>query len=132
MCSIFFDIAAAFDKIWHDGLIYKLIKINLPKFIINWIIHFLSHRFFAVRVNNSITDKSIITTGVPQGAVLSPTLFSIFINDIPINYSRNKCYSLFFADDLCAYFIYKQKRTIVKTIQLYLDRIEKWLKTWRL
>jgi hypothetical protein len=132
MCSIFFDIAAAFDKVWHDGLIYKLIKITFPEYIICWIIEFLANRSFGVRVNNSITDRLIISAIVPQGAVLSPTLFSIFINDIPINYSRNECYSLLFADDLCAYFIYKQKRTVVKTIELYLDRIENWLKSWQL
>ena len=90
------------------------------------------NRLFAVRVNNTITNKLIISAGVPQGAVLSPTLFSIFINDISINYLINKCYSLLFADDLCAYYIFKQKRTVVKKIQMYLDRIEKWLKAWRL
>jgi hypothetical protein len=132
LCTIFFDIASAFDKVWHDGLIYKLIKLNFPKYILCWLMDFLSNRQFAVRINNSITAKRIISAGVPQGAVLSPTLFSIFINDITISYSRNKSYSLLFADDLCYFQVYRKKRTSIKQIQIYLDRIEKWLKTWRL
>ncbi len=129
MCTIFFDIASAFDKIWHEGLIFKLIKLNFPKYIICWINQFLKNRFFAVRMNNIITNKLKITAGVPQGLVISPNLFYIFIND---NYSRNKKYSLLFADDLCSLHIYKKKRTSVKQIQLYLDSLENWLKSWRL
>jgi hypothetical protein len=102
MCTIFFDIASAFDKVWHDGLIFKLMKLKFPDFIVCWLKEFLTNRYFAVRVNNEVTEKIEIKAGVPQGAVLSPTLFSIFINDIPINYVKNNLYSLLFADDLCS------------------------------
>ena len=105
---------------------------NFPNYIVSWIKDFLSNRFFAVRVNSSITDKIEIRAGVPQGAVLSPTLFSIYINDIPVNYSKNKFYSLLFADDLCAFKIYKKSNRINKQIQSYLNLIECWLKKWRL
>ncbi len=89
-----------------------------------WLKQFLTARSFAVRINNTITRKFIIAAGVPQVAVLSPTLFSIFINDIPINYMRNKNYSLLFADDLCSFHIFKKKKTSVKQIQHDLKRIE--------
>jgi hypothetical protein len=133
MCIIFFDIASAFDKVWHQGLIYKSIKLNFPFYIIFWVRKFLNNRMFSVRVNNFITKQMIIGTGVPQGAVYSPTLFSIYINDIPMNFSKNKFYSLLFADDLCAFKIYKKsgKNTNI-CIQNYLNSIENWLKLWRL
>jgi hypothetical protein len=59
-------------------------------------------------------------------------LFSIFINDIPIRNSKNKSYSLLFADDLVSIFIFKKKGQIQSIIQRYLSLIEKWLLNWRL
>jgi hypothetical protein len=76
MCAIFFNIASAFDKVWHEGVIYKLIRLNFPNYIICWVNEFLKNRMFAVRINNEITNKIKIEAGVTQGAVLSPTLFS--------------------------------------------------------
>ena len=132
MCTIFFDIASAFDKVWHKGLLFKLINLKFPNHLISWIKDFLNDRVFCVRVGNSISVTKNIGAGVPQGAVLSPTLFSIFINDIPIKYSKNKFYSLLFADDLCSFKIFKKYGNVNIQIQSYLDQIEKWLKMWRL
>ena len=132
MCAIFFDIASAFDKIWHEGVIYKMIRLNFPNYIICWVNEFLKNRMFAVRINNAISNKIEIEAGVPQGAVLSPTLFSIFINDMPMNFKKNKMYSLLFADDLCSLNIYKKPLRMQKQIQNYLGMIEKWLVKWRL
>jgi hypothetical protein len=132
VCCVFFDIAAAFDKVWHNGLLFKLIKINTPDFIITWIKEFLSNRSFSVKINNYSSEPHPISTGVPQGAVLSPVLFSIFINDIPLQHSKNRKYSLLFADDLVSFFIFKKRGKIQNEIQRYLTLVEKWLITWRL
>jgi hypothetical protein len=64
----------------------------------------------------------LIENDVPKGAVVSPTLFWIFINDIPVNYSKNKFYSLLFADDLCTFKIYKKSGKIINNcLQTYLN-----------
>ena len=99
-CCIFFDIQSAFDKVWHTGLIYKLIKIGIPAYIVIWIKEFLSHRKFRVKLNSYFTKSYDITCGIPQGAVLSPLLFSIFINDVPLYNNQKTKHSLLFADGL--------------------------------
>ena len=131
VCAIFFDIAKAFYKIWHNGLLYKLVEIGVPLYIVNWLKDFLDERYFIIKVNQSLSVKCRIYTGVAQVAIMSPTLFSIFINDIPVgDKSRHK--SCLFADDLCSYFASKSVNEIKKCLNKYLKTIEEWLKTWRL
>jgi hypothetical protein len=130
--AIFFDISQAFDKVWHEGLISKLIKYEIPRYIINWIENFLRERTFVVKVNHFISNEGPIATGVPHGSVLSPLLFSIYINDIPSKYNINKYYSLLFADDLVTYFIYNKPGKVKAIIKGYLLNLEEWLNSWRL
>jgi hypothetical protein len=76
-------------------------------------------------VNISLSKTFAIETGVPQGSILSPTLFSIFINDIPTStHYRNQ--SCLFADDLCTLFYSKSLDETKKQLQKYLDQMEKW------
>jgi hypothetical protein len=133
--SIYFDIAAAFDKVWHEGLIYKLIKIHMPPYLINWIVEFLNNRQFYVVVENIASEKTEIQCGVPQGAINSPILFSLYINDVPTNCKKNSRYSLLFADDLAKLYIFKKvctDKTIEKEINLDLKHLEQWCSKWRL
>ena len=76
---------------------------KIPPQIISWIFDFLQNRTFSVKINEIFSSKYPITAGVPKGAVLSPILFSIFINDIPKTESKNKSNSLLFADDLASF-----------------------------
>ena len=133
--SVFFDIESAFDKVWHEGLLFKLVKIGLPIYLIEFLSEYLSDRTFQVKVGGMVSDFRPIACGVPQGGVLSPKLFSCYINDIPLA-NGNHEFSMLFADDLKASFIYDHKKDnwlfVEQRIQHYLNSLESWANEWRL
>lgn len=130
--AVFFDIEKAFDKVWHSGLIYKLHQYGLPKYLGYWIVDFLRNRTFSVKVDKSISNIYTITAGVPQGAVLSPTLFSLFINDIPLTNQYQKGESSLFADDLAHLNQDRNLKRLEIHVQRYLYLLQDWLSNWRL
>lgn len=97
------DIETAFDKVWMDGLLYKMIQCNYPITIIRLIQSYLYDRKSQVRVNHVNSEEKVIRAGVPQGSVLGPALFSIYINDI-VQFAKTKL--AMFADDtaICTLF----------------------------
>ena len=100
---------------------------KIPPYITLWINNFLNNRSFKVKINESLSPKFPIKAGVPQGSVLSPLLFSLFINDIPKKDQINQSYSLLFADDLTTFFIFKKTGHLNAQINKYLKEVEKWL-----
>lgn len=83
--AVFLDISKAFDKVWHSGLIYKMTEAGISTKLTQLIQSFLSQRKCKVKIGDAISAEVSLEAGVPQGAVLSPTLYSIYTNDIPKN-----------------------------------------------
>jgi retron-type reverse transcriptase len=81
--AVFLDIEKAFDTTWHSGLLYKLSKMEFSTNLIKLIGSFLSNRKFSVSVEGEMSTPREMQAGVPQGSVLSPTLFNMYINDAP-------------------------------------------------
>lgn len=123
---VFLDFSKAFDLVPHNLLFYKLSLLNIDTFVLQWISSFLSGRQQYVEVNDFSSPVSPVTSGVPQGSVLGPILFLIYINDLPTCISSR---IRLFADD-CV--VYRQIRSVNDPLLLQsdLDALSDWCKTW--
>jgi hypothetical protein len=93
--AVFLDIVKAFDTTWHPGLLYKLSKLNFSTNLIKHISSFVSQRKLIVSVEDEMSTPRYLQAGVPQGSVLSPTLYNLYLNETPsVNFAL-------FADDTC-------------------------------
>lgn len=125
---VFVDFSKAFDKVPHKRLLSKLSAYGLDGKILKWIENFLIGRTLQVCVNGTLSTAIVPSSGVPQGSVLGPLLFTLYINDLPATLN-SKC--LLFADDLKMW-------TSISSIdeadefQAVLDRLHTWSCDWML
>jgi len=128
-----YDIHAAFDHVNHTCLIFKLLKTGLPIYLCRWINEFLKDRKFQVKINNKLSTMKSIRRGTPQGCIISPICFNVYINDIPLVEEVNGEMSLLFADDLGDLFIADEINSRLKwRIEMRLNKLETWFFRWRL
>lgn len=125
---IFLDFEKAFDKVPHRRLMYKLSLLNLDSFVFNWIENFLRTRKQFVVVNAAQSNTTPVLSGVPQGTVLGPLLFLIYINDLPSDITNN---IRLFADD-CVLYAKITCNQDQLTLQSDLITIANWCKSWQM
>lgn len=123
------DIEKAFDKVWTVGLIYKLIQQKYPGNIIKLIHSYLENRTLRVRVNNGKSNYKNIKAGVPQGSVLGPKLFNIYINDIP---EMPNTKIALFADDTALYAQSYYAQAARYLIQVHLNKLIEYYSKWKI
>ena len=129
-CGIFIDLKKAFDTVNHKILLLKLEHYGVRGAILKWFESYLTNRTQYVFYNGVSSDTLRITCGVPQGSVLGPLLFLIYINDLP-NISEKLQFFLF-ADDTNIYFDSHDLKTLEKTVNDELKKLSLWLNVNRL
>ena len=124
--EIFLDFSKAFDKVPHQRLLFKLKKYGIQDNTLAWIESFLNNRFQNVKVKNTLSKTLPVISGVPQGSVLGPVLFLLYINDLP-NYIH--CKSSIFADDSK---IYSKIQSMEDSERLQddLNNLVEWSRIW--
>ena len=129
-CGIFIDLRKAFDTVNHNILFKKLEHYGIRGDSLNWFISYLSNRSQYVYLNGESSERKFITCGVPQGSVLGPLLFLIYINDLP-NISKVLNFYLF-ADDTNIYYEDSSLHKLEKRINKELSNLYLWLNVNRL
>lgn len=122
---IYLDFKKASDSVPHQRLLYKLERLGINGNIYNWIEAFLTEREQCVSVNGVKSKWVKVKSGVPQGSVLGPILFTIFVNDLP---DSVESICKIFADDTK---IYSRAAKEENTLHRDLTRLEAWSKTWK-
>lgn len=121
--TIYTDFSKAFDRVSHSILLQKLFKLGFHSSLLQWIRSYISDRRCFVEINGHRSLGFIATSGVPQGSILGPLLFTLFINDIVHCFINSEC--LLYADDL------KIFRTVSNLqdallLQADIDRLSSW------
>ena len=87
--SVYLDISKAFDRVWHEGLIFKIRRCGIRDDLLNLLHIFLSERQQRTAINGKCSSWEGVSTGVPQGSIVGPLLFLVYINDLPDGLQSN-------------------------------------------
>jgi len=126
-CALFLDIQGAYDNVVCDIMIHKLTQLNLPKIFIYFIYNLISNREVQFRFNE-IDRLEIINKGLPQGSILSPLLYSLYVADLKnCTYNLPSIKYLQFADDICVYCSDYSTRQALDTLEQAANIMDNWL-----
>ena len=127
--GVFLDISKAFDKVWHEGLVYKLKSNGIEGQALKILQSFLSDRFQRVVLNGQSSNWEKVNAGVPQGSILGPLLFLVYINDIS---SDLECDVKLFADDTCLFSVIDDPIESSIALNNDLRKIQQWAYQWKM
>ena len=125
---VFCDISKAFDRVWHIGLLAKLSRVGITGNLLQWFQNYLANRKQRVVVNGQSSSWASVLAGVPQGSVLGPLLFLIYINDITSEVQSSEV--RLFADDTILYIFIDNPIQSAQALNDDLARISQWAREW--
>ena len=126
--SVYLDISKAFDRVWHDGLIHKLKRCGVSGQLLSLIRSFLKDRKQRTVLNGQCSNWGDISAGVPQGSILGPLFFLVYINDLTANL---KCNFKLFADDMSLFTVVRKADEAAQHMNHDLQLVSQWAH-WRM
>ena len=129
-CLVLYDFERAFDRVWHDGLLLKLIDAGVSRTLVRWVQEWLKNRLCWVRVEGVRGRTKLFRQGLPQGSVLSPILFLVYINDLVEGLAGGGVEVRAFADDLAVWATGKGVEEGRRRVQWATDVVADWCREW--
>ena len=127
LCTV--DFTKAYDRVWKSGLLFKMLESGLPQCMVAWTKQFLTSRYADVRFRDGTSDQRVMKEGLPQGSVLAPTLWLIYINDISRRWAE--IIASLYADDTAMLSRSKKPTEAAANIQRALDSLYDWCREWK-
>ena len=127
--EIFLDISKGFDRVWHNGLICKIKTFGISDTPLKLIENFLSNRYQRVVLNGQSSSWAEVSAGVPQGSVLGPLFFLMYINDLSCGLSST---TKLFADDTSLFSVVHDVTQSTNELNDYLEKISNWAHQWKM
>ncbi len=126
------DVSKAFDKVWHNGLKFKVAQLQLPVCITKLLNNFIINRKARIKIGSFTGPEFALTAGVPQGSALSPTLYTIYTNDIPD--PAVDCTTIQYADDITQIIAYhgKSRHLMANRTTSEIEKINEYEKKWKI
>lgn len=126
------DVKKAFDKVWHNGLKAKILRLNLPDCFERILCNYLDDRSTRIKFNNLFSDPINLLSGVPQGSILAPTLFIFYTSDIPE--PGPNCDDILYADDVSQLIQYhhRSKLMMARRTEREVERLNEYEAKWKI
>ena len=124
---VFLDASKAFDRVWHEGLLFKMHQLGIQGSLIDWFSSYLCNRKQRVVLNGQSSSWATLQTGVPQGSILGPLLFLIYVSDITENLETD---ANIFADDTAIADIVSDPLISANKLNSDLSKLQAWVDQW--
>ena len=124
-----YDLYRAYDRVWRDGLLFKLASVGVSHTMVRWVQVWLSNRLAWVKCDGVRSKARLFQQGLPQGSVLSPLLFLVFVNDLVESLAERVEVSAF-ADDLAVWHTARTVEEGRERLQWAAGRVERWCEEW--
>ena len=128
--AVFLNLAKSFVTVWIDGFFYKLTILNFPSYIVHTISSYLKGRTFEASFQTATSSRRCMRAGVTQGGLISPILFSLYVNDM-LSPSHHVELTLY-AEDKAIIATSRKPTLLVSYLESYLNDLQRWLSDWRI